>query len=73
MLNRRTSGELFKVLKRNGWQFVLRPHVVLERPDYRLSTNPARALLIGIAVQCTSFNSGKLVACTKYRKANGWR
>ncbi|MDO9313351.1 MAG: hypothetical protein Q7T97_02250 [Burkholderiaceae bacterium] len=58
--------------KRDGRQFVLLPHVVLESPGYRLATHPARSLLIDIAMQYTGHNNGKLVACAKYLKVKGW-
>ena len=58
--------------KRDGRQFVLLPHVVLESPGYRLATHPARSLLIDIAMQYTGHNNGKLVACAKYLKPMGW-
>lgn len=58
--------------KRDGRQFLLLPHVVLESPGYRLATHPARSLLIDIAMQYTGHNNGKLVACAKYLKGKGW-
>ena len=58
--------------KRDGRQFLLLPHVVLESPGYRLATHPARSLLIDIAMQYTGHNNGKLVSCAKYLKGKGW-
>lgn len=57
---------------RDGSQFALLPHVVLDSPAYLSLTYPARSLLLELIRQYRGSNNGRLVLCDKYLEPRGW-
>ena len=58
--------------KRESGLFVALPYTIIKSTAYRDLSYSARSLLIDIAMQYTSSNNGRLVACNKFLKPLEW-
>lgn len=62
----------FKDTDKDAGRFIQLPVVVLECPNYRLLSYPARALLLELAIQFRGSNNGSLLLSYAFLKKRGW-